>query len=210
MVCTHSTDLIYPNTSYCLSLVSSDNATVLCPDHPPSQLGLDHTSGRSLLFAAPRIVGVVFIQATALQHFYTSSSISSPPSPKSLLSSTDHSSASMVSSPRNPFLDDSASDSTAAEPLLFPSPKSMPATHNLFDALARSLNNDNDGLMPPPPPRYRASSYTGSSMTPATPMTVPPSPSSPSKRARKRARVEHADRYDAFRIRRPLLFITRS
>ena len=100
----------------------------------------------------------------------------------------------MVSSPRNPFLDDSASDSTAAEPLLFPSAKTMPATDDLFDALAKSLNSDDHDLMPPPPPRPRASSITGSSMTPGTPMTVPPSPSSPSKRPRKRARMDHGDR----------------
>jgi len=99
----------------------------------------------------------------------------------------------MVSSP-NPFLDDSASDSTAAEPLLFPSSKSMPATHDLFDALAKSLDDDDDGLMPPSSSPYRASSSTGSSMTPATPMTVPPSPSSPCKRARKRAKMGDGDR----------------
>ena len=39
-------------------------------------------------------------------------------------------------------------------------------------------------------------------MTPATPMTVPPSSSSPSKRPRKRARMDHGDRYDAFKAHR--------
>jgi hypothetical protein len=146
--------------------------------------------GRVLTYSGS-ILGVVFIQATALQLLCTSYLLfSSPPSPGKLLACSPN----MVSSPRNPFLDDAASDSTAAEPLLFPSAKNMPATHDLFDVLAKSLNNDDDGLMPPPPPRYPESSCSGSSITPATPMTVPPSPSSPSKRPRKRARMDHGDR----------------
>jgi len=167
-------------------------AVVLCADHQPANLGLDHPFGPAVRRAAYRPSRISLIKP----QLYISSArhqlFSSPPSPPNFLFSTAQ--PTMVSSPRNPFLDDSGSDSTAAEPLLFPSAKTMPATHDLFDVLAKSLNDDDDGLMRPPPTRYRTSSYTERSMTPATPMTVPPSPSSPNKRARKRARMDHGDR----------------
>ena len=110
---------------------------------------------------------------------------SSPPSPKFLFSTTD-------TEPRwFPRLE--TLSSTAAEPLLFPSPKGMPATHDLFDALAKTLGDD-DGLTHPPSASLSCLVMCGEQYDPATPMTVPPSPNLHSKRPRKRARMDHGDR----------------